>query len=287
MSTSVDDLLHRGDVRAIAGEELVAQRHPLTRDDEGEADLHAVRPVIAAVAPLGQGIGEGLPLEVGARDVVEEQVVVQGEEFAESRDQVLLQSCLVGEKAIQSAVEAIVVDERRGQRQQVLERGSTIPVLGDVQFARGLTQSGQHQHGGHRGPGHRRAPGWQQVLEQFVQAQRAPEGPAQPHIPEGPPTFEADAMEPDRNRLVPLGERCEEFGLLARAQDRVRQRLRAGAALCIEFAQVRDGLLDDFSAHAHRADQPPVRVDLTVLASRGMPQIHLAFRMRHAHARSQ
>jgi len=97
--------------------------------------VQTVGPMIAAVAPLGQGIGRGLAFEVGARHVVQEPVVVQGEEFPQPRDQVLLQCRLVGEHPIQGPVEPIVIDQGGGQREQVLERRPAIPIFGDVQLA--------------------------------------------------------------------------------------------------------------------------------------------------------
>ena len=90
-----DDLLDRGHIGAIAGEQLVAQRHPLAGDDQGHADLLAVRPVIAAVAALGQRIVRAPAFEVRAGHVVEEQIVVEREELAERADQMLLQRRLV------------------------------------------------------------------------------------------------------------------------------------------------------------------------------------------------
>jgi len=57
---------------------------------------------------------------------------------------VLLDRCLVRQESIQRAVEPMVIDPLGRDPQQVLERGRPIPVLGDVQLARGLTQPGDH-----------------------------------------------------------------------------------------------------------------------------------------------
>ncbi len=67
----------------------------------GQADLLAIRPVVAAVAALGQRILGRLPLEVDAGDVVEEQVILQREEFPEALDQVLFQGRLVRQQTIE------------------------------------------------------------------------------------------------------------------------------------------------------------------------------------------
>jgi len=97
-----------------------------------------------AVAPRGQRVARRRPLEVGANHVVEQQVVRQGEGLPQALTQVLLDRCLVRQESIQRAVEPMVIDPLGRDPQQVLERGRPIPVLGDVQLARGLTQPGDH-----------------------------------------------------------------------------------------------------------------------------------------------
>src|SRR5439155_6950202 len=67
----LDDLLHRRHVGAIAGDDLVTDRHPLARVDEGDTDLLAVGAVVAAVPTGGQRVGLGHALEVHTGDVVE------------------------------------------------------------------------------------------------------------------------------------------------------------------------------------------------------------------------
>src|SRR5437667_346428 len=75
------ELLPRGHAGPVAGEQLVAQRHALTGDDQGQADLAAVGPMIAAVPALGERVTRRGAFEVRARYVVEEQIVVQGEQL--------------------------------------------------------------------------------------------------------------------------------------------------------------------------------------------------------------
>ncbi len=75
--------LHRGHVGSVAREDLVTERHPFARDHQGDVHLHAIGPVVAAVAALGDG-WIGHPLEIGAGHVVEQQVVVDLEQLAEA-----------------------------------------------------------------------------------------------------------------------------------------------------------------------------------------------------------
>jgi hypothetical protein len=73
----VHDVLDRGHIHAIAIEHLVAERHALARDHERDAYLLAVGTVIATVTAFGHGIARGLALEIRARDVVEQKLVVE------------------------------------------------------------------------------------------------------------------------------------------------------------------------------------------------------------------
>src|SRR5689334_18236648 len=59
-----DDLLDSRHVHAIAVEDFVAQRNAFARDDERDAHLLAVRPMIATVSALGLRIAVGESLEV-------------------------------------------------------------------------------------------------------------------------------------------------------------------------------------------------------------------------------
>src|SRR5437870_44152 len=185
----------------------------------------------------------------------------------------LLDRALVRQQAIERTIEAIVVHQRRRERQQVLQRGAAIPRLGDVQFARRLAQPGEHEHARHRRPRHRFTPFRQELCQQVVEAQRAPERPPEPYVAEGTPAFQPDALELDRNCLIGR-RRGEEVGLLSVPRNRACQRLRAGAPGRVQFTEMRDGLLNDLAADAHRADKAPVAVDLAVLPPRRVTEVH-------------
>ena len=90
-----DDLLHRRHVGAVAGEYLVAQRNALARHHQPDAHLLAVTPMVAAVAALGERIGGGLSLEIRARHVVEQKLVVEPEQLAQAPLEMPLQRPLV------------------------------------------------------------------------------------------------------------------------------------------------------------------------------------------------
>jgi len=113
--------------------------------------------MIAAVATLGLGVPFGETFEEGARHVIEQEVVLEGEEIAQPLLKVLLDGSLVGKQPVQRPVEPIIVDLLRGQIQHVFKRGCAVKILRDVQLARRLAQPGHDQHGRHHRPGNLRA----------------------------------------------------------------------------------------------------------------------------------
>ena len=86
--------------RAISGEHLVAQRHPALGNHQTDADLFAVRAVVARVTPLGRRIGLGLALEIRAGHIVQQQVVLQPEKIAQPIFQKDLQRLLVRQQRV-------------------------------------------------------------------------------------------------------------------------------------------------------------------------------------------
>ena len=168
------DLLDRGHVHPIAREHLVAQRHSLARHHQRDAHLLAVRPVIPAVAALRQRIARRQSLEVRARHVVQQQVVLQREQLPQPRLQVTFDRFLVRQQTVERAVQAVVIHRFTRQRQQVLERGAPVPVLGDVQLARRLAQARDHQYRRHHRPRRRLASLRQQLRADHVQLERSP-----------------------------------------------------------------------------------------------------------------
>jgi hypothetical protein len=121
---------------AISVEHFVPERDAFARDDERDAHLFAVRPVVSAVPALRHRIAERLPLEVRAGHVVEEQVVRDRKQLAESLLEVHLKRTLVWQEMIECAVQAVIVDAIGTHAEQVVERRLPIPILRDVQLTR-------------------------------------------------------------------------------------------------------------------------------------------------------
>ena len=62
---------------SVARQYLVRQRKAVAVDGQPNEDLFAIRAVVAGVAALGLGVGQGAAFKVSGGDVVEKQGLVQ------------------------------------------------------------------------------------------------------------------------------------------------------------------------------------------------------------------
>ena len=80
---------------SIAGEHFVADRKAVEGHDKRDADLLAIRAMIAGVAAPRQRIGFRLAVEVGARDVVQQHLVLNGKQLSAALGQMRFNRLLV------------------------------------------------------------------------------------------------------------------------------------------------------------------------------------------------
>jgi hypothetical protein len=123
----------------VAGEHFVAQRKAIEGDHQRDAHLLAIGAVIARVAALRLRIALGLPFEVGRGEVIQQHVIVHGKQLPHPPAQVRLKRRFMRQQLVERAIQPILVHQRLVQLQQITERRASIPVLGNVQLAGGLT----------------------------------------------------------------------------------------------------------------------------------------------------
>ena len=229
--------------------------------------------MVPRVAPLRLRVGFGLAFKIRAGDIVEQHFVIDCEQLSAALRQMRFQSGLVGEEMIKPAIEPILGDLLIAELQQIAKRRSTVPVLGDVQLARGFAQPRRHQHGRHLRPGHAFLANRQNALAQFLKTCPAPQGQRQIDIAESTRAFDGNALQAHRHcqMFTAIVKKLRAFGS---ADQMLRQRPRFDAAPLIEFAEMRHGLLNDATTHTNAAHQPPIAVNLPVLPKRRVPQIH-------------
>ena len=104
-----DNFFQRGHVAAVAGKNLIPQRHPFAAHHQGNVDLLAIRTMVAGIAALRQRIGCCLAFEIGTGDVVQQQIVIQREQLPQPLLQMLLQGLLVRQKLIQRTIKPVLV----------------------------------------------------------------------------------------------------------------------------------------------------------------------------------
>jgi hypothetical protein len=108
-----------GGVGGVAGHDLIGQREALRRDDQGDDHLHAVRPLVAAVAELAQARRRWIALEIGAGQVVEQNIEADGEEAVPTLLQHLEERTLVDQQLVQAAVELVDLDHAEVLAQEI------------------------------------------------------------------------------------------------------------------------------------------------------------------------
>jgi hypothetical protein len=136
----------------IASEHLVAQRKAVEGHNKRDQDLLAIGPMIARVAALRLRVGLRLAFKIGARDVVQQHLVLNRKQLSASPRQMRFERLLVQEQMIKRAIEAILVDLLIPELKQIAKRRAAVPILGNMQLARWRAEPRRHQHGRHLRP---------------------------------------------------------------------------------------------------------------------------------------
>ena len=135
-----DDFLNRGMVDAVARPDMMGDR-PAGDHHHADDHLDVVRLAVPAVAVLGE-VGRPGPLEIGAGDVVEDQVGLEAEEVAEAVIQRHFDAVLGPEELVEGAVPGVELagmDADAAAAVPMGEEASALPVADEV----GLEPAGQ------------------------------------------------------------------------------------------------------------------------------------------------
>lgn len=84
------------------------------------------------MAALGLRVGFRLPLEIRAGDVVEQHFVLDREQLTAALRQMRFERRLMGQQAIEAAIEPILVDLLVAELKQVAQSRATVPILGNM-----------------------------------------------------------------------------------------------------------------------------------------------------------
>ncbi len=149
-----------------------------------------------------------------------------------------------------------------------------------MQLARRLQQARHDQDRRHHRPVNLFPARGDQLREQGIEAQSAPQGPARPHIAELPAALQTDPVQPYRDGFRRFVFFEEPDLSPAAASNLFGQSARLRASQGIELSQRCDRLLPDARSDTHAPYQTPIHVPLAVLADRGVSQVHSALLSR-------
>ena len=224
--------------------------------------------MVATVAAASEPIALGLALEIRARHIIQQELIVEIEQRSQALLEVGLQGLLVRQQTVERAVQPVIVDALGRHAQKIVQRRAAIPILGNVQLARRLAQARNHQDRRDRRPRRPLAAFDQTVLAETIESKGAPQPPAQPHVAKTAGALQADMVQPHCNRFAPSGRRLKQLVLLFPPGDPQGQSAGPRPSLPVELAKLRHRLLHHSAAATHRAHQTPVAVRLAVLANR-------------------
>jgi len=283
----LDDFLHGRDIPPVAVEDLIGHRQSLGGHDQTDAQLHAVRTLIARMPALGLRVAGHLALEVGRGDVVEQEVERGPKPLPIALLKMGKQGLPVRPYLVQGSIEPVLVHLVVRDPQPVFQGGLAIPMLGDLQFRGWCAEPGQGQNAGHQLPRDLFASSPHLLLEELIQTQPAPQRQGQIHIAEVPQPFDANPSNVHRRPLRRGFILHEQIG---RPQPPVQSRpdlLPAYPRLPVQPRQLAERShrhLPGTPRGAHRLHQRPVLVDRSVFPRPVGPQIHAAPRSeRHDH----
>lgn len=267
------DRLQSSRIVGVASEHLIAQGEAVERHHKGNAHLRAVGTMIARIAALRLRVRFRLAFKIGARDIVEQHVVLDREQLAAPLGQMRLHRRLVREQAIKPAIEPILVDLLIAELQQIAKRRAAIPVLGDVQLAAWLAQSSRHQHRRHLRPRDAFPAHRKQSPAQLLKPHPAPQGERQVNVAKLPRALDANALQANGRRHM-FAAVMEQRRVFRRADQPARQRARLHPSVLVEFAKMRDRLLDHPRPNTNAAHQTPIAMNLPVLPANRVAQVH-------------
>jgi hypothetical protein len=120
----------RGLVGGVAGQHLVGQRQAFGRHHQSNDNLYAVRPVIARIAKaaLVAFRKRRIGFEIGAGQIVEQDVVADVEQIAPARRQVLENRLLVGQQLVVAAIQFVDLGKPGVLAQQIGQRTAEEPL---------------------------------------------------------------------------------------------------------------------------------------------------------------
>ncbi len=191
----------RSHIGAVAVKRFVAQGKAVDIDDHRQDDLQAIGPMIAAIAATHHRILRRGAFDITAREVVQQDVELRRKQLAVARGQMALERGLLRQQVIERPIEPSVIDRAVRNMQEVVQRCRRIPAFFNRQLTPRRAQPIDRQDCGDARPRHVSGNRIYPRLEEFVQAQLAPERQTEQGGPQLPRPLQPDTVDQDLSDL--------------------------------------------------------------------------------------
>ncbi len=134
-------------VRRVSRQHFIGERETVRRDDQCDHHLHAIAAFVAAVAvaALVVVVARGRGFEIGAGQVVEQNLELGAEQIRPALTQMGKQRLFVRQQLVVAAVERVLLRQREIRAQQVRHRALFKPLPVQTPLAAGIDQPVAHQ----------------------------------------------------------------------------------------------------------------------------------------------
>ena len=180
----------RGFVAGVAGHHFVGQREAFGTQDHGDDDLTAIGTLVAAVAALGFGRLFHLALEIGAGQIVEQQVVSGAKEVFPPRLQMREKGRPMRVQVVEAFVEPVLGGHGEIFLQQLIHRAGEKPTTVQMPLAAGSDQLADAEQFEHFVPRHLDLPLGQTLTPEGTQVEFIPQTASQPAVAENARTLQ-------------------------------------------------------------------------------------------------
>ena len=201
-----DDVLDGLQVLGVAGPGAMGQRKALAGEDQSQDDLLAIAAMVAGIAAAGQVVVLGQAFEVGAGQVVEQQIVIELEEGAEPFLQVGFDLVLSLEELVEGAIQTILGDGGVGHAEQVFQSGGAYQCSARANSLHGWQRRLMTSMATMSAGGTVSLPWGTWRSDDVIEAEELPEPASQPHIAEAAGIAPTDLAEADADDIGIVGQ---------------------------------------------------------------------------------
>lgn len=167
-------------IRPVAGQYLIGKGEAFGRDHQRNDHLYAVAAFVTAVSETALALIRGVALEVGAGQVVQQDIERSVEQVAPAANQVIKQRLLVFQQSVMTGVEPVNVHYRAIHAQQICQRATIKPLPVQPPLAARRNPPVRHQHQQHLIPARTFTTARQTLEPEPIQSQFAPQRQRQP-----------------------------------------------------------------------------------------------------------